>query len=184
MLARNEWVSLKAEAERRGIAPKWLKDFCKRQEVLLRGSGNDTIVRPSDIDAAFDRLANSAADDLAELACIDATPPRFAQHVAARDLATLKATLPQRDLTKRSVVYIARASNGLLKIGTTDNIKKRLISLRTSSPLPIELLAMFEGGLVEERQCHTRFAAFRKHGERFEPAAEILEWAKQMGIRR
>lgn len=75
MIARNEWVSLKAEAERRGIAPKWLKDFCKRQDVRLLGTRKTPLVKPADIDDAFERQVRSITEDAAERAAIDATPP-------------------------------------------------------------------------------------------------------------
>jgi hypothetical protein len=72
---RREWVSLKAEAERRGIASKWLKDFCKRQGVQLLGTRKTPLVKPSDIDDAFERQVRSITQDAAERAAIDATPP-------------------------------------------------------------------------------------------------------------
>lgn len=83
-----------------------------------------------------------------------------------------------------SVVYVLRASNGLLKIGTTEDFLYRLKALRRLSPVPLQIVSVFNAEAADEKRAHDRFGNYRHHGEWFEPAQEILEWAKEKGVRR
>ncbi len=66
-------------------------------------------------------------------------------------------------------VYFIKASNGLTKIGCTNNINGRLSSLRISSPLPLELYYFIETEYARaaERYFHDLYRKYRKHGEWF-----------------
>lgn len=69
----------------------------------------------------------------------------------------------------RSAIYLVRAENGLTKIGIAISPRRRLVSLRADSPLPLELIHMAAVGDAEriEAELHTEFAAQRSHGEWF-----------------
>lgn len=73
-----------------------------------------------------------------------------------------------------SGVYFV-AANDRVKIGKADHVAKRLSSLQTSSPYPLQLLAVAPGGLAEEHIFHARFKAYRRKGEWFDLAQPILE---------
>lgn len=88
---------------------------------------------------------------------------------------------PTRNVTKvkqrpkTPVVYFIRAETGLIKIGHTNYIASRMVTLVGQSPVTLELLATVHGSQMDERAYHARFAAHRAHGEWFEPAPAILE---------
>ncbi|WP_078531189.1 GIY-YIG nuclease family protein [Streptomyces sp. PsTaAH-124] len=66
------------------------------------------------------------------------------------------------------VYLIGSPESPLVKIGYTDNPERRLRHLQTGSPLPLQLLALFEGGCITEAALHRRFADKRRHGEWFD----------------
>ncbi|MGA5873932.1 GIY-YIG nuclease family protein [Streptomyces cinereoruber] len=63
---------------------------------------------------------------------------------------------------------IGSTESPLVKIGWTDNPERRLRNLQTGSPVPLTVLALFEGGAIVERELHHRFADKRRHGEWFD----------------
>lgn len=66
------------------------------------------------------------------------------------------------------MIYFIRAVNsGAIKIGVSNDPRRRLESMQTGSPEPLELLGVLPGGVDEERRLHQRFAAYRIHGEWF-----------------
>jgi hypothetical protein len=66
-------------------------------------------------------------------------------------------------------VYLAHAPKmGLVKIGTSRNVRGRLAALRQASPAWIELAREIPGGFALERELHERFKDRRKHGEWFD----------------
>ncbi|MER7692630.1 GIY-YIG nuclease family protein [Streptomyces sp. NPDC097610] len=71
-------------------------------------------------------------------------------------------------IRKERVYLIGSADSPLVKIGWTDNPERRLRHLQTGSPVPLELLALFEGGHIVEAELHRRFADKRRHGEWFD----------------
>lgn len=94
-----------------------------------------------------------------------------------RDMrAPIAYTDPSPD---RQCVYLIHASNGYTKVGISQDIQKRLGSLRSSSPLPLELIHTIQpvnyGGLQMERYLHYYLYQYRKHGEWFDIPANVLE---------
>lgn len=70
-------------------------------------------------------------------------------------------------------VYFVQAGDAV-KIGMSKDIPKRLRTLRTMSPLPLELLGAVPGGRQEEAELHREWATQRLHGEWFRAAPELL----------
>lgn len=66
------------------------------------------------------------------------------------------------------VVYFAER-NGLVKIGTTSHLARRLRQIKAT------LLGFEPGGFSEEAALHRQFADFRVEGEWFEPVVPLLE---------
>jgi len=67
-------------------------------------------------------------------------------------------------------VYFIEADNGLVKIGKSKNVRKRLAALRGGSPIHLRLLYSIDcnGRASEtEKHFHKMFEAKRKHGEWF-----------------
>jgi hypothetical protein len=78
------------------------------------------------------------------------------------------------------VVYFIQGSvTKLIKIGlTSDRVEFRLKDLQACSPDQLVLLAVIESTKIKEleKQLHERFKVYRKHGEWFEPATEIISF--------
>ena len=67
-----------------------------------------------------------------------------------------------------SNLYIIKAvGTGLVKIGFSTNVPKRLKSLQTASPYRLEVLATWAGTDADEKALHLKFAEYRKTGEWF-----------------
>lgn len=73
-------------------------------------------------------------------------------------------------LGPRECTYVLHApAVGLVKIGQTRRIKHRLAGLAAASPVPLVLIAQFNGRDVE-RHMHTAFCEHRSHSEWFHEA--------------
>lgn len=66
-------------------------------------------------------------------------------------------------------VYIIGAKESpLVKIGTTDNVKRRLREIQNMCPVKLRVLWQTVGNEQLERALHRRFRPWRKHGEWFD----------------
>ena len=65
-----------------------------------------------------------------------------------------------------SIIYFIQRSNGDVKIGTTINVNKRLVKLRSEHGT-IELLGIIEGGQAKEKILHWCLSDFQADGEWF-----------------
>jgi Meiotically up-regulated gene 113 len=87
-----------------------------------------------------------------------------------------------RVLDRRPIVagvYFVRCGE-LIKIGTSTDVYGRVNSIRTMTPLPLELLAVAAGSRAEEADIHARFAHLRQHGEWFTAAPELLSFIAEV----
>lgn len=65
-----------------------------------------------------------------------------------------------------SVIYFIQCGdNGPIKIGLSENVKKRLGALQAANPYQLHLLGVMDGDAAEERMLHVRFGLFRVRGE-------------------
>jgi T5orf172 domain len=72
-------------------------------------------------------------------------------------------------------IYFLQRRDGLIKIGTTRDIGKRVRALQKSHGI-LAILKTIEGGLAEERAIHRRFKRHHEFGEWFRPEAELLSF--------
>ncbi len=86
-------------------------------------------------------------------------------------LSESKEILKQVDTSqsKNECVYFIVAENGLVKIGKTNNLQRRLEGLQYMSPVKLELIHLipcehFSATRIE-RDLHIYFAKLRQHGE-------------------
>lgn len=76
----------------------------------------------------------------------------------------------------RWLYFVHSPQAKLVKIGVSDDMRRRFVSLCTASSVPLVLL----GGVVThsadelERELHEIFAPWRQHGEWFEAQPELL----------
>lgn len=72
------------------------------------------------------------------------------------------------------MIYLIR-SGQYVKIGISECPRKRIASIQTSNPEPIELLATAPGGRELEARLHSRFANLRHNREWFHDDISIRE---------
>jgi hypothetical protein len=73
-----------------------------------------------------------------------------------------------------TVYFIAPVGGGNIKIGHTEDIERRFRHIGSWSPVPLEIVASFDGSKLQEQKLHKRFASSRLHGEWFSPTPELL----------
>lgn len=87
------------------------------------------------------------------------------------------SSIEERTRRGAGYVYFIRASNGLVKIGCAVNPRKRFVSCRTDSPLPLEMLFVVRSANASslEGRLHEAFSARHSHGEWFALTEADLE---------
>lgn len=72
------------------------------------------------------------------------------------------------------IYFIACPAANAVKIGiTSGRVYERMNLLQVGCPLPLEMLAAFEGSKADEVALHLRFANLRIRGEWFHLTAEL-----------
>lgn len=72
------------------------------------------------------------------------------------------------------VYFVQQGSNGPIKIGASRNFDKRLRTLRTHSPVELNVIGTFPGGFDLERELHHELMNHQLEGEWFSPNDEVL----------
>jgi hypothetical protein len=74
-------------------------------------------------------------------------------------------------------IYILKAANGLYKIGKTQNLNSRIKTIRTASPVKIEVYRVFQSTEYSKIEIHLHrlFSDFREIGEWFRLTNAELE---------
>lgn len=80
------------------------------------------------------------------------------------------------------IYFIRGQRSGMVKIGSTENLKERLRALKVGSPERLEIMALMEGGAEEERRLHETFAECRSNGEWFHPRTELLAFIEKLSL--
>jgi len=78
------------------------------------------------------------------------------------------------------IYFIQGGSDNLIKIGFAKDLNGRISRLQNGSPCKLNILATMEGTPMLEKELHKKFAPYRRHGEWFEPAEEILNYVKAL----
>jgi hypothetical protein len=77
---------------------------------------------------------------------------------------------------KSEVYFIQNEQANMIKIGFSTDVNRRLDSLQTASPHPLQLMLSVPGSLQDEHSLHRLFDSCRGHGEWFEPHPDLLEF--------
>lgn len=73
------------------------------------------------------------------------------------------------------IYFLQSDEGGPVKIGTTEDLKTRLVALTTHYGKPLSVLATLPGGRDEEVAIHERFSHLRfGRTEQFRPAVELM----------
>lgn len=75
-----------------------------------------------------------------------------------------------------NAVYFIRAPDGLIKIGVSGNVRRRLAQLQLGFDHPLTLLGTMTGGFATEGMLHRLFVESRTGGEWFAPSMRLLEF--------
>lgn len=74
-----------------------------------------------------------------------------------------------------SVVYVARLSDGIIKIGWTQNFGNRLRYLKSQNRQSVTLLAFMFGDRDDEQEIHAQLTEHRARGREFyHPHPDVL----------
>jgi hypothetical protein len=93
-----------------------------------------------------------------------------------RQAAAIQRRVQQREATSL-VYYIRRTSDGMIKIGFTSDIDKRMTDLQREHG-ELQLLHTAPGARPEEDALHKRFAAWNYQGEWFHPGRVLMRSIK------
>jgi hypothetical protein len=90
---------------------------------------------------------------------------------------TFVSLLKSCNSNAKSYVYFIEAIGlNRIKIGVSDNPKKRLKQLATSSPVPLLLKGITSGGHGAEKYLHRRFEHLRLNKEWFHASNELIDY--------
>jgi hypothetical protein len=79
------------------------------------------------------------------------------------------------------VIYFIEAQ-GMVKIGVSNNPRKRLLALATGCPVQCTLVGIVPGDRSEEASIHERFKSHRVHGEWFRFDRPINDYLRENAL--
>jgi hypothetical protein len=83
-----------------------------------------------------------------------------------------------RGHTDPSFVYFAKREDGLIKIGVSTNVKRRISEIEANTGMDMTLLGTIPGGQDIEGAIQKELATYRKRCEWFAPEDEVLQTIK------
>ena len=80
---------------------------------------------------------------------------------------------------RRAVIYFLQAGEGgAIKIGYCRDLSSRMSAIQTHCPETLIILGVTGGTKETEKELHSRFSEYKRRGEWFDPAPEILEFTR------
>jgi DNA phosphorothioation-dependent restriction protein DptG len=103
-----------------------------------------------------------------------------------RPIRTRDSVGNKKSQQDKRYVYFVKSESGHIKIGSSNNVKRRMAIMRTDCPFKIKLLGKMAIGEFTECQIHKIFKRFRYRGEWFIETIEIIEFinSRKMGKRK
>lgn len=84
------------------------------------------------------------------------------------------AVCPVDYLQRQHYIYFVQSEDGFIKIGCSQNVKSRFRTIQGDNHMKIKLIGKMKGGYDLEAKLHRKFKKFRKRGEWFHPAPELI----------
>lgn len=81
---------------------------------------------------------------------------------------------------RRAFVYLAEREDGLVKIGWSSDVMRRMHELRKTFRSSVQLLACFPADKPTELALHARFAHLSEGGEWYRPGEDLLAFVESM----
>jgi hypothetical protein len=153
----------------------WMDDRDQRDVIAVTERGRavnraaarverERLEQQSELRAEADRQEKERIRELARL-----------QTELAREVEKERIRAEEAARAEVSVVYfVRRESDGLIKIGTSRSVAKRLVSIKRKHG-PLMLIATAGGDHKRETEFHRKFAGLRVEGEWFRPELPLLE---------
>jgi hypothetical protein len=135
--------------------------FLPRTARLWHGQGEPTAEELTKVKASVQRLSQELED----------WRLRERSRFLAAKFRAEKKKIDRR--SRRGTIYFVRAGERV-KIGFTQNLKRRLSQLQTFFPYPLELLMSVPGSLLMEQELHRVFSELNITREWFLPGPELL----------
>lgn len=82
------------------------------------------------------------------------------------------------------IYFIQQGPGGPIKIGSASNIRKRMKSLQTGSPVALVFLGHIDGTASTEHEIHRLLRRYSLMGEWFRPDQEVLQYLRDNGTMR
>lgn len=99
---------------------------------------------------------------------------------SAERAAKLKTQYEREKFRRGSVYFIREHGTDRMKIGFSTQPHDRILALQTSSGARLELFAVIEGTMADEKALHERFARFRVRGEWFRIRGQFKEYLRAL----
>lgn len=80
------------------------------------------------------------------------------------------------------VYFVQDERTGLIKIGTSGNIRERIRNLESKYKTKLKFMGRLNGRTETEKQLHKRFWQYHHSGEWFTPAQELLEFIENHAV--
>lgn len=77
-------------------------------------------------------------------------------------------------------VYFARSTNGLIKIGYSNDLRRRMRELSCETKTTVTVLASFPGDRIDEYLTHYRFHESHVRGEWFRPSPALMAYIAEL----
>jgi hypothetical protein len=69
-----------------------------------------------------------------------------------------------------------------IKVGTTNNLIRRIQNIASSAPGELRVLGIMPGGIKEERALHEKFWYARTYGEWFAPVGDLIKFIDENAV--
>ena len=86
--------------------------------------------------------------------------------------------LPDTKNTEGFVYFILSEETGLVKIGVTTDLRRRVRALQTASPVELKLMGKIIGNRWREERFHLVFREYRERGEWFRYEGEVRDFVE------
>lgn len=109
-------------------------------------------------------------------------PNKFSEHIIVyqRKLRPGSMKGVYKGIGGDVVYFIGCDEMPYIKIGTTNDIDKRLAGIQTSVPYDIDVLFVIPGDRSQEKKTHEAFDKYRKRGEWFIKDGKLKEYIEYM----
>jgi hypothetical protein len=102
---------------------------------------------------------------------------RVLKNPSKEDVLEAKKEMESASKNKTYVYFIQSVNGGPIKIGKSDDVKRRILDMQTANPFRLRLLLVLSDDKATEKEMHDAFIDLRiDGGEWFRPETELLDF--------